>query len=194
MSKEDFLNSIKRFEESEAKYEALAKKYEKQMPDALTNLVFEHLPKLQSEKEKFEQIISSIAQKYTDEIWEDFNTADWMNRSKDKVKPFKVPKPKTKEDEEQELKVELKNIPKEHHALYSKIFWETDQGYKKHNSFVFACHNKMKEVFTSIYFDNVLSLEADYLRYFDGLLYFQAGHFVQEIYEDCDTSIHDSKD
>jgi hypothetical protein len=46
----------------------LQKKYEKQMPDVLTMLVFEHQPKLQGEKEKNEQIISSIAQKYTAEI------------------------------------------------------------------------------------------------------------------------------
>jgi hypothetical protein len=186
MSKEEFLESIFRYDELEAKYEALAKEYEKQMPDSLTNLVFEHMPKLQGEKEKFEKIIYPIAQNYTGEIWEDFNMADWMNRSKDEVRLFNVPKPKTNEVEEIELVKELQNMQQEFHAEYCDIFWKSCAEINEHNSFVFASHNKMKEIFTEIYIDDVLSLEPVYLRYFDYKLYMQADNFVQEIYSECE--------
>ncbi|MDA3823860.1 MAG: hypothetical protein PF450_14785 [Bacteroidales bacterium] len=103
MNKEEFLNHINAFKASEAKYQALSEKYDQQMPDALTAMVFEHFPALQSEKEKVEKIIYAIAEKYTDEIWEEFGLADWKNHSKQKTEFYKVPQPRTKDEEEQEL-------------------------------------------------------------------------------------------
>jgi hypothetical protein len=166
----------------------LQKKYHKQMPEALVALVLEHLPELLEEKEKFEKIIFPIAQNYTDEIWEDFNVADGIQHSKKGVKIYKVPKPKTKAEEEQKLLSELQKLPKECHDDYREVFWETREQINANESFVLAVHQKMKEVFAAIYLDDVLSLDSDYLRYFDRSLYFLANQFVQEIYTACKVS------
>ena len=185
MSKEEFLENIRRFEELEKKYEALSKELHKKMPEALSALVFKHLPKLLEDGTKKEEIISTITKKYTYEVWEAYNSVNSMQYTNKKVNTTPVPKPKTKEEEEEELKKELKDIPEKYHNDYTNIFWETIKEDNRHESFNTDVYNKMKEVFTEIYFDDVLALEPDYLRYFDSSIYYLVYEFLQDIYNDC---------
>ena len=185
MPLEEFLKLIRNFQQQEAKYSELAKKFHKKLPEALKTLVFEHQPELLGQKEKQEKNITTIAEKYAGEVWEKFNMAYGRQYTKKEVATYKVPKPATKADEEKKLQNELAGLPKKYHKGYCEIFWETSKQNLAHETFVFAVHAKMKEAFTEIYLDDVLSLEPVYLRYFNSSLYLLADSFVQDIYDTC---------
>jgi hypothetical protein len=184
MSIEQFLSHIKNFEEKGKHYAKLYAGFSNKLPGVLADTVFDHLPDLKKHSKTMQPKVLNIAEKYMGEIWEWFNHTYSSQYLKKEVKDVKaVPKPKTKEEAETELKNELKDIPAEHHEGYTEIFWEVHESDQRYKAFQYEIYARMKAVFVDFFMDDVMELESGYLRQFDYDIYLMcAGEFVQEIY------------
>lgn len=185
MSMEEFLARINNFEELEKHYEKLYKAFSQKLPGELTEVVFNHLPDMLEKRDIIYDDVYKTAEKYIREIWESYNNADSCNYSKTPVKDVSpVPKPKTREEAEKELQSELEETPEKYHELYKKTHWECYEDEKPHEMFLYAVFNKMKEVLVEYYMNDILKLEADYLRILEQSIYYMCAiQFVQEIYK-----------
>jgi hypothetical protein len=185
MNKEQFLSWLKDYEESTKYAKACYQAFSTKLKKELTELVFNYLPVKEKKCYETQERVCEIVEKYTKEVKECF---EWVNSSfynKNSIKEVRaVPKQKTKEDAEKQLVEELKDIPKEHHELYTKYHWEDYEHDKRHADFLFAVFNKMKEVLVEIYFESIVDFDGDYLRRLDyGIYLMCAGEFVQAVYE-----------
>lgn len=184
MSVQDFLDSIRHFEEQEAHYAKLYAGFSNKLPNELVKVVFEHLSELNNKREENIKAVHSIAVKYVDEIWETFNQADGRNAKKDTTPDLRpVCQPQTKEDAEKKLRKEIKVIPDDKHKLYEEIFWESYEEESATEQYKYAVFIKMKEVFAEFYLDDLLKLDGPYLRYFDRSLGLDVSLFLEEVYE-----------
>ncbi|NQU51826.1 MAG: hypothetical protein HQ522_04745 [Bacteroidetes bacterium] len=184
MSAEEFLNFIKRSEETEAYYKALYEGFSKQLPTALAEVVFNYLPKFKNNREKYEKAVFETATKYIREIWDEFDSVNSLNANGGPMADLNpAKKPTSKEDAEQKRLKEIKEIPKQHHKGYTKVFWESYEEELVGEIFVYAVYEKMKEVFTKFYIDDIMEFDSAYLRYFDRGLYLMCTlRFVDDIY------------
>ncbi len=184
MSVEEFLNHIKRFEEKEAYYEMLYKGFSSKLPPELTEIVFKHLPELNKHRKKYENVVFEIAEKYIGEIWEEYNMVNSLNSNKGPMANLSpVKKPKTREEAEKEFHKDKGAIPEKYHEAFKKVFWESYEEDLAGEVYEYAVYEKMKEVFTEFYIDDILEFDSNYLRYFDRGLYLMCSNkFVDEIY------------
>jgi len=184
-----FSNIEQRLEVLDIKYGKLAEQIKKRMPEALTAIVIEHIPELQTEKEKNRKIIYSIAQEYTDNIWDDFTMIDMKQYYKKDAEIVELPRFDTKEEDELDIQKNLENMPEKYHAGYRELREELYDHMKIQDDFVATLYTKMKEIFADVYLEDVLSLDSDYLREFDNTLYFEAYWFVEDVYSMCRDSL-----
>ncbi|MCK5344385.1 MAG: hypothetical protein KAR20_13315, partial [Candidatus Heimdallarchaeota archaeon] len=64
-----------------------------------------------------------------------------------------------------------------------EVFWESYKEELVGEVFEYAVYEKMKEIFTGFYIDDILEFDSDYLRYFDRGLYLMcSSRFADEIY------------
>ncbi|MEN8117649.1 MAG: hypothetical protein ABFS16_11760 [Bacteroidota bacterium] len=183
---DEFYNLIKRQEEKEAYYEELYEGFSNKLPPQLTEVVFKHLPELKKNRIKYEKAVFEIAQKYVREIWEEYNSVYSLNYKGGgpmaDLNP--VEKPGTgREKAEKRLQKLKKELPAEYHERLQESFWETYEDELATEVFKYAVYEKMKEVFTEFYIDDIMEFESKFLRYLDRSLYLMCTlRFVDEVF------------
>lgn len=184
MISEEFYNLIKRSKETEAYYQELYDGFYKKLPGALAELVFKHLPEFYKQQGKYEKAILKIGEKYVGEIWEIYNNAYSLNvRGGPMADLNPARKPITREEAEQQRLKEIKALPEKHHKRYSQIFWESYEERLAIEKFEYAVYEKMKEVFTVFYFDDIMEFESHILRYFDRAIHLMcSGKYIDKVY------------
>lgn len=191
---EEFFNLINRYEERDARYEKLYNIFSSKLPSALTEVVFKHLPKFSEQREKFEPKVFETSEKYVAKIWEEFNYSCSCKTAKEKKESLALKrKPQTRDDAEKELQEKLSQFLQnpelaskrdELEKRYTRIFWESYEEEYAKMAYEYAVYEKMKEVFTSVYIDDLLELDSHNLRSFDSGIYFTCScDFIQEIYK-----------
>ncbi|PKP08594.1 MAG: hypothetical protein CVU09_15505 [Bacteroidetes bacterium HGW-Bacteroidetes-4] len=183
MISEEFFAFIQRFEALEAKYRELWQRFHNSLPAELLELVFEHLSTLKEHAGSAEAKILALADEITHDVWNEYNIANTMQHRNKKPDIYPILKLKTKAAAKKELQAQLKKIPEKYHQGIEEGFWEGFGYEQNHERFELAVHKKLKEVFTRVYFDDVMELDSDYLLFFDGNLYFLATLWVQDIYK-----------
>ncbi|MCY1720048.1 hypothetical protein OU798_06825 [Prolixibacteraceae bacterium Z1-6] len=177
---EEFFNHIKRSEETEAYYQALYDGFRKKLPQTLAEIVYQYLPKLKAK----EDAVLSLGKEYVRRIWEQYNEVYSLNRTGGpliNLQPAR--KPTTRKEAEQKLTKQIKTIPKQHHKIYSEIYWDTYEEKLTRETYEYAIYEKMKEVFTEFYIDDIMEFESDYLRYFDRSIYLMCSNkYVDDVY------------
>ncbi|NQU54275.1 MAG: hypothetical protein HQ522_17240 [Bacteroidetes bacterium] len=95
-----------------------------------------------------------------------------------------VKKPTTREEADRKRLKEMSELPDKYHEQYTEVFWESYKEELVGEVYEYAVYEKMKEVFTEFYIDDILELDSDYLRYFDRGIYLMCSRrFVDGIYE-----------
>uniref|UniRef100_UPI0032169639 hypothetical protein n=1 Tax=uncultured Draconibacterium sp. TaxID=1573823 RepID=UPI0032169639 len=180
MSIEEFYNFIKRSEEKEAYYKALYDGFSKKLPGSLAEIVFHHLPRLNEKKAD----VIKICEKYISEIWEVYNYVYSLNANGGPMADLRpVKKPTTRAEAEQKRLKEIQTIPRKYHKAYSEVFWESYEEELSREKYEYAIYEKMKEVFTEFYINDILDFESEYLRYFDRSIYLSCScKFIEDIY------------
>ncbi len=183
MISEEFFALIQRFEALEAKYRELWQRFHNSLPAELLVLVVERLSTLKERTGPDEAKILALAEEITHDVWNEYNIANTMQHRNKKPDIYPIPKLKTKAAAKKELQAQLKKIPEKYHQGFKDVFWEGFGYEQDHERFELAVHKKLKEVFTRVYFDDVMKLDSDYLLFFDSNLHFLATLWVQDIYK-----------
>ncbi|NQU51131.1 MAG: hypothetical protein HQ522_01185 [Bacteroidetes bacterium] len=185
MPSEEFLNFIKQSEERKAYYKALYEGFSKKLPPALAEIVFNYLPELTKQGKNKEQAVLEIGEKYIRNIWEEYNMVYSLNINGGpmaKLNPVK--KPTSREEAEKKRLKEIKQFPEQYHKTYTKIFWEQYEDKLAREVFEYSIYEKMKEVFTEFYIDDIMEFNSDCLRSFDRGLYLMCTcSFTEDIYK-----------
>lgn len=176
-----FSRMLRQFEADNAKYAILKKQFEEKMLQGFISVIFEYCQQLKNVQLKN---LRDLCDEPIKDIWEEFNYASCAQYKNAEVTISPIFKIQTREEAEIELQKDLKEFSHDRYReKYKEIFWENFEGSKKHSQFEHSIHKKIKEIFTEVFFDDVMTLEPVYLRYFDSCLYYQSIWFVQSVYK-----------
>ncbi len=94
-----------------------------------------------------------------------------------------VPQRTDKDNEQEKLSLQLKNIPDDDKELYSQIFWDGYNEIEKRENYNFAVFNMIKELLVKHYYNEIIELNGDSLRRLSGDLYYLAAeNLIEDIY------------
>ena len=182
MSLDDLYRRIQRMDELEAKYNKLYEQFESKLRKDLPDTVFKFLPDYAEQKDKLEEKVIEVVDKYIREVWETYNLVYSRQKNQDEPRNLNpIPKPQSLEEATEELEGKLINIH-EDRQHYCDLFWELYEKKRQKELFLSSIYKKMKEALTTSYFDDILTLDGCYLREFDSDVYNCAYWFIEAIY------------
>jgi hypothetical protein len=185
MPTEEFINFINASEEREAHYKALYVGFSKKLPPALAEIVLKHLTQLTKQGKNKEQAVLEIGKKYIRKIWEEYNMVYSLNVNGGPMADLDpVKKPTSREEAEKKLLKEIKKLPEQHHKVYTGIFWESYEEKLAREIYEYTIYEKVKEVITEFYIDDIMEFNSDCLRHFDrGLYLLCTCGFIEDVYQ-----------
>lgn len=182
---EELHNLIKRHEAYEAYYKALFEDFTKKLSPALVELVYQHCEHLAKQSSTYEKELIKLGDKSASLIYDDYNNAHWLNNNEGLMADLNaVPLPGSDRAEAEMYCQKLKEeVAEEFRAEVEKLYWEEYTNQQESVAFKYAVYEKMKEVFTEFYLDDIMEFESPILRYFDRCLYLMCAlPYVDEVY------------
>ncbi|MCW3786961.1 hypothetical protein [Plebeiibacterium sediminum] len=168
MTFEDSEEQFNRIFEKSDRDEQIAKRYTAELERALYDIVIAHHPIIKEHIHDYLLNLFCILDKAKTEALDILQlcmSEDMGNTS------LKVPKPLKKEEEEEKLKLQLKNIPDEGKAMYSEVFWETYHHKLKIEKYKIDIFNTVKKMLVTFYYEEILNMEGSNLIALNGMLY-----------------------
>ncbi|MBE0651679.1 MAG: hypothetical protein IH595_12680 [Bacteroidales bacterium] len=155
--------------------------------------VYHWYPEWQSSRSATIDKIKEITEEAVEEVIQLLYTlSDDCEKGKPVGNKYPVPKPETREEAEMKLYERKKDYPEEDHEYLEQIHWEDFEWEQQRDGFLFETHRLMKKALTDHYLDDILELEADYLRELDSHVYYITAHpFVDECYQIMDGIVED---
>jgi hypothetical protein len=185
MGLEDFYNLIRRQEEMEKLYAERYEGFSRELPAALTSVVFDYWPEMAENPVKYKPLLFNIGEKYIRKIWEEYNCCHSLNSNGGPMADLHpvdtIDKLKPKYEKRcQELK---RTYPDAGDEFWDEIIREDYEREKKDLQFKLAVHETMKAVFNKHYIDDVMEFESHILRYFERGMYLMCAlRYVDEVY------------
>ncbi|WP_075590813.1 hypothetical protein [Labilibacter marinus] len=191
MDPEEFLNFIKKSDRELKEAMAIEKAFKKKLSEELFRFVFEYYPEFEVYRTKVSAELKDKCAYCSARMLDMLSNV--ISSQKDNT-PFKegsrAPKVKTRAESEKELQAfiaqinEIKGDFEADIAYAEEIHWEDYEEEIKHQRFKKELHDKAKEILVEFYEEDVLALEADYLRMLDSYTYSLAIHvLIEAVYD-----------
>jgi len=166
MPTEKFKNKTISQRLQEKRFRALREQFEKLLPAALRNVLFEYKPNLKNNIFLFDSEIAYICKECTNSVWENLNLI-WQIDSKpgQNTMPVDKKEPVTKEFWDKKLLKKKKQFAEEYHEKLEKEHWEQFDKMKLHEKFTNAIFETLKKVIAQICLEEIQDLEGNSLRY-----------------------------
>ncbi|WP_321995632.1 hypothetical protein [Draconibacterium orientale] len=185
MGLEDFYNLIRRQEEMEKLYAERYEGFSRELPSALTSVVFDYWPEMAKNPAKYKPLLFDLGVKYITNIWEEYNNCVSLNRRGGPMADLHPVRTIEEFDIDFEKHCrELKDIfPDAGDEFLDEIIREDYEREKKDLQFKLAVHETMKAVFNKQYIDDVMEFESHILRHFERGMYLMCAlQYVDEVY------------
>lgn len=188
MSRESFLRLLEEFENKDKYYEALSKRFHAKFKEVFTTLICNYYKVSTAKMEPYREELVELLEEFTNKLWEQYDTVDWARANNNEMKIYGfAPKLKVLDDYEAQW-IEMRDLVRGFSVEDYDEAWHRQMhcsdSYREmvdHN-FKYLIYHKLKEVFTEVYFDQVIELDSHYLRCLDDLIGFVALEFVERIY------------
>lgn len=183
MSLESLFFQMQKYKELEEKFQELYKVYKARLIAEISALTYKYCPILLDDKDITDVKLFDIIDTYAEKVYDAYSYAIHMQSENREVSNLKIGKPKTKEEGEIELQKELEGMPDMAKQGYTETYWEIFYYFQERELFAEAIHNQVKATFTEIFFNEVMTLDSEYLRNFDWKTYKEVSDYVNDIYE-----------
>lgn len=181
MDQDEFYSRFQEFNDRMDEMEANGKAFHEKLQSDLFNLVFDYWPEEELQRSKLEAPLRRVVAKYSQEVMECLNGAQYYWRSGEEVPASSpVPEPMSAKDADKQIEKLHRQLPNVSIAEWRDVVWEDFGSRMKTNHFVHKIHQCMKQALTDFYLEYLLLLEGPHFLYLDSHIYWMGAYWCAD--------------